>query len=106
MQLLKSGNVVRNDPHDDGAAPALFENIHAKTRYAREAVGQVRRPFLLEFADRSLVLAQDVVGNGVRVLRGQTLKAFIFQFDQLAADLDLRGSPGRKNQVADVRAGL
>ena len=41
---------------------------------------------------------RDVVG----VRGSQALQAFEFQFNELAADLDLRSAPGRENQVADV----
>ena len=37
------------------------------------------------------------------VLRVQALEAFVLQFDELAADFDLRRAAGRKNQIADVR---
>src|SRR5260370_41732483 len=106
MQLLESGDFVRNDTHYNGAASALLENIYPETRDARDSVGKVRRAILLELADRRLVFSHDVVGDRERVLRTQTLQSFVFELRELAADLDLRGAAGRENQVAYVRTGL
>ncbi len=106
MQLLESGDFVRNDTHYNGAASALLENIYPETRDARDSVGKVRRAILLELANRRLVFSHDVVGDRLRVLRTETLQSFVFELRELAADFDLRSAAGRENQVADVRAGL
>src|SRR5204863_8672608 len=98
MQLLESGDLVRNDAHYNGAASALLKNIHAKTRDTGYAIGKVSRAVLLELADRRLVLPHDVVGNRESVLRTETLQTLIFELHELAADFELRGSAGRENQ--------
>src|SRR5262249_8039958 len=92
--------------HDDGAAPALLEDVDAKARNSGEAVREIRRPILFQFVDGRFVFAHDVAGDGEGVLRSKALEPFVFQFDELAADLDLWSAPGRENQVADMRAGL
>src|SRR5260370_26402048 len=103
MQLLESGDFVRNDTHYNGAASALLENIYPETRDARDSVGKVRRAILLEPANRRLVFSHDVVGDRLRVLLTETLQSFVFDLRVLAADFDLSGAAGRVPQLADLR---
>src|SRR5213592_864026 len=106
MQLIESGDFVRDDAHDDGATSSLLEDVYAETRHARDSVGKIRGAILLELARRRLVFSHNVVGDGESVLQTYTLQSFIFELHELAAHFDLRGAAGRENQVANVRAGL
>src|SRR5437899_2571621 len=105
MQLIEPGDFVGNDTHYNGAASALFENIHSKARHTRDSIGKVCRAILLELADGRLVFSHDVVGNSEGVLRGQTLQSFVFELHEVAAYFDLWGAAGGETQVADVRTG-
>ena len=102
----KAGNGIGNHAHDDGVGAALAKDIDAEAGEAGEAVGKIGGAILLEFADGMLVLADDVVGNEARVVRAQRFQALEFQLHEFAADFDLRGASGRKDQVADVAVGL
>src|SRR5713101_4397749 len=81
-KIVKAGNVVRNNAHDDGASSALTKDINAEPANAVESIRQVRRAILFVFAHQ-------FVGNRASVLGLQALKTLKFQFDQLAADFNL-----------------
>jgi len=106
MELVKSWNLVWNDPHDDGATAALLENIDAKPGNSGDSVGKIGGAFLLELPDSRFILTHDFVSDVVGVLRGQALETFERQLDQLAGYFDLRRPAGRKNQITHLRVGL
>src|SRR6267143_4141186 len=106
MELIKSWNLVWNDPHDDGATAALPENIDAKPGNSCDSVGKIGRAFLLELPDSHFTLTHDFASDVVGFLRGQALEAFVLQMHQLAGYFDLRRTARRENQIADVRTGF
>jgi len=106
MELVKSWNLVWNDPHDDGATAALLENIDAKPGNSGDSVRKIGGAFLLELPDSRFILTHDFVSDVVGVLRGQALETLEHQLDQLAGYFDLRRPAGRKNQITHLRVGL
>src|SRR5689334_18746405 len=68
-QLLEARDFVRDDTHNDGAAPALLEDIDAETRHPRDSIRKIGGAVSLELADGSLIFPHDVVGNRHGVLR-------------------------------------
>src|SRR6267142_3572855 len=102
FQVIEAGNFVGDNAHDDGATAALTENVDAKAAHARKAIGEVGRAVCIELAKRMFIFAHDVVGDGLGVGGGKALEAFVFEFDELAADFDLRGATRRKDEVANM----
>src|SRR5882762_714851 len=94
FQVIEAGNLVGDNAHDDGATATLAENVDAKAAHARKAIGEVSRAVCIELAKRMFVFAHDVVGDGLGVGGGKAFEAFVFEFDELAADFDLRGATG------------
>src|SRR5882757_6786964 len=88
FQVIEAGNFVGDNAHDDGATATLTENVDAKAAHARKAIGEVGGTVLIEFVQRMLIVAHDVVGDGLGVGRGKAFEALVFELDELAADFD------------------
>ena len=92
VQLFETGNTIGNHAHDDGVAAALAKDIDAEAGDAGKPIGEIGGAILLQFADRMVVLAHDVVGDEARVIRAQGFQTLELQLDEFAADLDLRSA--------------
>ncbi len=106
FQVLETWNPVGDDAHDDGAGTTLAEDVDAEARGVFEAVREVGGAALLKRLGRVLIFAEEKFGDLVGVAGDQTLEALEFQFDELAADFDLRRAAGGKDEVAHVLAGF
>jgi len=91
FEVIEAGNLVWMTRMDDGATAALAENVDAKAANAGEAVGKIGGAVLIELAERMLVFAHDVVGDGLGIRGGKAFEAFIFQLNELAAYFRLVG---------------
>jgi len=105
MQLLERRDLVRDDAHDDGAASALPEDVDAKPRGIFQPIGNIRGAFFFELSNGVLIVAEEHLGDLLRIVRHKAFEAFEFQFDKLAADFDLGGAAGGEDEIADMVAG-
>src|SRR5690242_7065997 len=105
VQRLEIGDVSCDHAHNDGAAPALGENVHPKARNLWQTVRNIARPFLLELVNSMRVAPNQISGNAGCILRIQESDAGNFQLNQLAVGFYLRGTARGKNQVADLWRG-
>ncbi len=80
--------------YHDRAATALRENVHAKTRRACQAVGNVARSLLSELVYCRFVRTDQIGGDARRILRREGLDSEDADLHQLAAGFHL-GSPAR-----------
>src|SRR5258705_8210382 len=106
FQVVEVGNAIRNHAHDDGAGTALAEDVDAEAPDILEAVREVGGAAFLELLGCVLIFAEEDFGDLIGVAGDQAFEALEFQFDELAADFDLRGATGREDEVADVLAGF
>ena len=104
VQVVETGDAVRDDTHDDGTASALPENVDTETGNLVKAVGQIGGTFLFEFLRRVFIAAEKDFGDVFGIVWNQALETFELQLNELAADFDLGGAAGREDEIADMLA--
>jgi hypothetical protein len=105
MKRTESRNDGRNHAHHNRATSALDKDVDAEARHARQPVGNVAGALLAKRIDGLLVVADQVGRDAARVIRRKRAAAGNFDRRELSVNLDLRRTPGRKNQIADFFRG-
>src|ERR1700674_1732302 len=101
----ESRNDGRDYAHHNRATSALDKNIDAESRHSRQSIRNVAGTLLAKRIDGLLIVADQIGGNAACVIRRKYAAPGDFDRRELSVNLDLRRTPRRKNQIADLLRG-